>query len=138
ECLVKFTTQYAEAAHRYLASDGYAPTLRQCIRISSEWIVVVMDWSKYKPLLEVKVRSKVKNVVNTLHEGGFVHGDVRDINILIDPKSLESDDVKVHLIDVDWAGRVGEAKYPIDINTKTMWRPDGVRCGELITEQHDN
>ncbi|KZT02334.1 uncharacterized protein LAESUDRAFT_622760, partial [Laetiporus sulphureus 93-53] len=131
ECLVKSTWQYSEAAHDYLASRGWAPTLRQCIRISADWIAVIMDRSKYQPLYglslskadQEKVRCKVKSIVRMLHEGGFVHGDIRDTNLLIDPESLASDDVMVHLIDFDWAGRIGEAKHPVGVNRKTVKRP---------------
>lgn len=98
ECIVKFTWQYSEAAHNYLASRGLSPMLRQ---------------------------------------GGFVHGDIRDINLLVDPQSLASEEVKVQLIDFDWAERIGEVKYPIDINCKTVKLPEGVKGRELITEEHD-
>ncbi|TDL21488.1 hypothetical protein BD410DRAFT_293171 [Rickenella mellea] len=139
ECFVTFAARYSETVHSYLASGGYAPALRRCIRISSDWTAVVMDKSKYKPLFhlslsmedEENARRKVKSIVQTLHEAGFVHGDVRDINILIDPKSLESDDVKVHLIDFDWAGRIGEAKYPIDTTRRLCGVPTGLRVGRL-------
>ena len=43
----------------------------------------------------------------------------------------------VHLIDFDWAGCVGKAKYPIGMNCETVRRPEGIEGGELITEQHD-
>jgi hypothetical protein len=61
-------------------------------------------------------------------------------NILVDCESLtkESDDVNVHLVDFDWAGPVGVARYPIGVNKTTVWRPDGVQDGELITVQHDD
>ena len=68
-----------------------------------------MEISRYKPLYGMKltdeennkVREKVMKVVIDLHEGGFVHGDIRDTNILVDPDSLtnNSDGVNVQLID---------------------------------------
>jgi thiamine kinase-like enzyme len=122
ECLVKYTWRYSEAAHNYLASHGSAPRIRRCVRISADWTAVIMDKSTYKVLYglrlsdveQEKVRRKVRSVVQTLHQGGFVHGDIRDTNILIDLGSLASEDVAIHLIDFDWAGRMGEAKYPIE------------------------
>ena len=71
------------------------------------------------------------SIVRTLHEGGFVHGDIRDANLLIDRASLASDDVTIHLIDFDWAGCVGEAKYPIGMNCETVRRPEGIEGGSL-------
>ena len=86
-----------------------------------------------------KVHQKVKKIVEELHAGGFVHGDIRHTNILVDRESLgkEADDVIVHLIDFDWAGPIGIARYPMRVNKETVWRPDGVRAGELITVEHD-
>jgi hypothetical protein len=147
ECLVKFTYQYSEAAHSYLESHGLAPKLRQCVRISADWSAVIMDRSKYQSFYglwlsntdQEKVRSKVRIAVQTLHRGGFVHGDIRSNNILIDRRSLASEDVAIHLINFDWAGRTGEAKYPltVDVNTMTVRRPVDVEGGGLITKEHD-
>ncbi|KAF8346757.1 hypothetical protein F5887DRAFT_831751, partial [Amanita rubescens] len=72
-----------------------------------------------------------------LHQKGFVHGDIQQANILIEKESLTSDDVKIHLIDFDWAGPIGEAKYPADVNKITVRRPDGVEGGGFITKQQD-
>ena len=58
----------------------------------------------------------------------------------MDFKSLASNDannVKVHFIDFDWAGKAGEVKYPIGVNVKSVKRPNGVGGGVLITRQHD-
>jgi len=104
-----------------------------------------MDKSKYRVLFGLqlsdadkeKVRHKVTSVVRMLHQEVFVHGDIREANILIDYKSLTSDDEKIHLIDFDWAGPIGEAKYPADVNKITVRRPDGVEGGGFITKQQD-
>ncbi|KIM52792.1 hypothetical protein SCLCIDRAFT_63065, partial [Scleroderma citrinum Foug A] len=40
------------------------------------------------------------------HNEGFVHGDLRDANI------LSGDDGCVKLVDFDWGGRDGEVSYP--------------------------
>ena len=145
QCLVKYTRRYSKEAHEHLASHGFAPMLRQCVQVSAGWIAVIMDRSKYKVLHgqklsnvgQEKVRRKVNSVVQTLHKEGFVHGDIRNVNILVDIESLASDDVAVHVVDFDWAGRIGEARYPIGMNTKTVQRPAGVKSGELITTRDD-
>ena len=145
QCLVKYTRRYSKEAHECLASHGFAPMLRQCVQVSTGWITVIMDRSKYEVLYgkilsnteQEKVRRKVNNMVQVLHEEGFVHGDIRDINLLVNVESLASDDVAVHVVDFDWAGRIGEARYPMGVNTKTVWRPAGVKNGELITTKHD-
>ncbi|KAF8349607.1 hypothetical protein F5887DRAFT_1279875 [Amanita rubescens] len=120
-------------------------TSRGRVRISADWIAVIMDKSKHRVLYGLnlsdadkeKVRHKVTSMMRTLHQAGFVHGDIRESNILIDVESLTSDDVMIHLIDFDWAGPIGEAKYPADVNKITVRRPDGVKGGGPITEQHD-
>ena len=110
DCIVKFTQQYSKAAHLWLASQNSAPTLRHCVQISSEWTAVIMDRSRYQMVYglnltkeqQEKVQWKVKKTLQVLHDAGFVHGDLRDTNILIDIESLESDDVKIHIVDFDW------------------------------------
>jgi hypothetical protein len=145
KCIVKFTSKYSKAAHDHLASRSMAPRIWKCIRISVDWTAVIMDMSPCQVLFDLqlskaeqdKIKRKVMSIVETLHKGGFVHGDVRDSNLLIDLASLASDDVTVHLVDFDWAGRVREARYPMGVNRKTVRRPEGVEGGELITQQHD-
>ncbi|KAI0289256.1 hypothetical protein BC826DRAFT_1107124 [Russula brevipes] len=147
ERLVKFTGRYSDAAHHYLASCSLAPRLRWCVQLTTNWYAIIMDQSKYKVLYSLelsaadkeKVSCKVKVAVETLHQGGFVHGDLRDTNILVDLESLtsESGDVAIHILDFDTAGRTGEAKYPLLVNTSTVRRPVDVKGGELITEKHD-
>ncbi len=55
-------------------------------------------------------------------------------NILVDCKTLTSKDgIKIHFIDFDWAGRQGEAVYPMRVNNVTVRRPEG----EPILVEHD-
>ncbi|KAG6877125.1 hypothetical protein C0993_010077 [Termitomyces sp. T159_Od127] len=134
--VIKFTMQYSVDAHKHLAQLGVTPRIRQSIRISAEWLAIIMDWSNYTSLYELgcrlskpqrdKVRSRVRDIVQELHRGCFVHGDIRDANFLVDIASLEDDVVRVHLIDFDWAGRIGEAKYPSGLNYTTVKRPKEV------------
>lgn len=145
--VVKFTRQYSADAHRFLSELDLAPTLYQCVQIHGNWLVIVMDMSPYDLLFgthlsepeQAKVQQKAGSILDLLHAGGYVHGDVRDANILVDRESLSSKDgeVKLHLIDFDWAGCVGEAKYPMGVNTVSVRRPAGVDEGVFITKEHD-
>ena len=54
-------------------------------------------------------RSWLEQAVHTLHEAGFVHGDLCQQNILVTECS------KVCMLDFDWADKVGQAHYPCDI-----------------------
>jgi hypothetical protein len=144
---VKFTKRYSEEAHQFLADLGYAPQLRAVTSLPSDWTMVVMDFSPFVqlvaplPQLIIQsrnlIQSKVHDIVQKLHDNGFVHGDVRDVNVLVDPETLTKDDCSVHLIDFDWAGKDQEVRYPARVNTISVRRPEGVSDGELITKSHD-
>jgi len=72
--------------------------------------------------------------LSDLHQEGWVHGDIRDSNIMVKKSSpFET----FQLVDFDWSGRIGEARYPLDVNTTSVKRPDAVAGGELIKAEHD-
>jgi serine/threonine protein kinase len=81
-----------------------------------------------------ELKSKIRDIVQRLHDNDLVHGDIRDTNILVD---LETSSYAVQLLDFDWAGTEGEVRYPERVNTKSIRRPDGVSDRELITKDHD-
>jgi len=60
--------------------------------------------------------------VKSFHDAGFVHGDLREPNIMCDGEKE-----KAMLIDFDWGGKVGEAYYP------TAWLSP-----ELTNGRHDD
>ena len=145
---VKFTRWYSEDAHRFLAQLGYAPQLRAVMQLHGGWNMVVMDYSEYKQLcdpnlqisdeLRHTIMAKVSEAVQKLHDAGFVHGDIRPPNVLVDSRMLTSKDgIKIHFIDFDWAGRQGEAVYPMRVNRVTVWRPEGASDGKPILVEHD-
>jgi serine/threonine protein kinase len=81
---------------------------------------------------------KVPEIVQKLHDAGFVHGDIRSANLLVDRSTLTSKDgIKIHFIDFDWAGRQGEAVYPMCVNRVTVRRPEGASDGKPILVEHD-
>jgi hypothetical protein len=145
---VKFTRRYSEDAHRFLAQLGFAPQLRAVMRLPGGWNMVVMDYSEYTqlcdPMLQIsdelqhKMMAKVSEAVQKLHDAGFVHGDIRSLNVLVDCRMPTSKDgIKIHFIDFDWAGRQGEAVYPMRVNRATVWRPEGASDGKPILVEHD-
>ena len=146
--IVKYARRYSAETHRLFASHQLAPTLWQCQEIPGEWIVIIMDRSDYSLLShlvlskeeEAILQSKVTRALKTFHDQGYVHGDIRSTNILVDRASLaciDASDVKIHFVDFDFAGKIGEVKYPIGVHTKTVKRPDNVEAGVLITREHD-
>lgn len=80
------------------------------------------------------VSDALRDAVNLLHTANFVHGDIRDVNLMF---SREKGTAKVMILDFDWAGVEGQVRYPTNVNTFSVERPAGVSDGELISKQHD-
>lgn len=70
------------------------------------------------------------NAVAKFHSENYVHGDLREPNILIDSSG------QLLAIDFDWAGKQGTVVYPVTINDEITW-PVGVEGGEKIRKEHD-
>lgn len=69
-----------------------------------------------------------------LHAEGFVHGDIRDVNILVEKCS----GIRWKLIDWDWAGVPGIAQYPRHLTRgPNLRRPDSVQDLGFIEPLHD-
>ncbi|KAF9472724.1 hypothetical protein BDN70DRAFT_968516 [Pholiota conissans] len=137
EICVKFVHQYSRTVHKKCASMGIAPRLRGFENIGGGWKMVVMaclllnGTSPFsaelddKSLVFIKIFGKRANLV---------HEDVREKNVLV----RANGDASYVLIDFDWAGIVGEARYPINVpKGKDLWRPDDAVDGELIMPEHD-
>ncbi|KAF9253979.1 hypothetical protein L218DRAFT_968547 [Marasmius fiardii PR-910] len=73
------------------------------------------------------------------HELGYVHGDMREANVFLRQSQSEGGNRwECQLLDMDWAGRVGEAKYPVGVyHTEVLWRPEDYLDQRDITVQHD-
>ena len=50
----------------------------------------------------------------------FVHGDLRRPNIMIRNEDISTPSPTPIIIDFDWAGIQGQAKYPSSLNTKVV------------------
>lgn len=145
---VKFTQRYSEAAHEAGVELGIAPDLLAVERIGQWYMVVMEDVSEqYSNLYQVKedvydqrsVEKLVKEAIESLHRKGFVHGDVRHTNIMIDNKLVKGARNRsrpILLVDWDWAGTDGEVKYPVTLNSSVL-RPKGAYAGEKIEASHD-
>ena len=60
------------------------------------------------------------DAVKRLHEKGFVHGDVRDVNVLIKRASADSQLPSVKLVNFDWGRTMGKMAYPSSINSREI------------------
>ena len=141
---VKFSQRYSEDAHRAALKLGLAPKLYAVNEVYGWFLVVMEDVSKnYTPLSDLTRLSAIGHVrrelapgLGSLHEEGFVHGDVRDVNILVRRPDVDQSLRSVLLVDWDWAGKEGEAKYPHSMNPEVL-RPSDAVVGGRITAKHD-
>ena len=135
--VVKFSDSYCKAAHELLAGKSLAPNLWFCDLVPEVGLhVVVMDYiegsSPQGPCRDRDFVDKLRNAVHTLHACGFVHGDLREPNILV-PKVGG-----IKIIDFDWCGEAGTAQYPSDINLEEAigWHETVTRGGKM-EKKHD-
>ncbi|PVF96566.1 hypothetical protein CPB86DRAFT_708723 [Serendipita vermifera] len=146
ERIVKFTQKYSKQAHEYSAAHGIAPILYAVERIGGGWMMIVMEYlnkDNYTLLRDSSIplenRSNiVANAVSILHQGGYVHGDIRDVNIMVrcDWNAVDSSS-GIKLLDFDWAGLDGQAQYPANVNHEGIRRPQEAIDGQHITKDHD-
>ncbi|CEL53119.1 hypothetical protein RSOLAG1IB_11251 [Rhizoctonia solani AG-1 IB] len=143
--VVKFTESYNAGAHRLLEKDKLAP---QLFFVSSEQpknqrfaerIMVVMEEvvgrdSEGAPVNDL-VRNDVLRALNILHDKRLVFGDLRRPNIMT-VEDGKGGVIGGMLVDFDWCGVVGQARYPSDINPAIEW-PEGVGPGLVIRPEHD-
>lgn len=56
-----------------------------------------------------------KDAAHKIHAVDFVHGDLRPQNIPVVNNTIR-------ILDFDWAGKVGEMRYPKELNSGVKWR----------------
>ncbi|KAH9162832.1 hypothetical protein EDB89DRAFT_2234529 [Lactarius sanguifluus] len=143
EVLVKFCQQYHGDAHHLVAVAHYAPKLFFCERIRGGITMVIMELiagqDAYYRFTNVDLPSSilddVKSALAVLHDSGLVFGDLRRPNIVIDTKG---DRDRALLIDFEWVGRDGQARYPALLNNsgEIKW-PTGVAPHGIMQKEHD-
>jgi len=90
---------------------------------------------KSKPLPST-VLDDVDRALKTLHDAEFVFGDIRRPNIMVQEPQEGGGEWRGLLVDFDWAGRVGKAKYPPMLNSQIEWA-NGVESATEIQKAHD-
>lgn len=94
-----------------------------------------------RPDLEVsalkQVRRNMREALDVLHDADLVFGDLRSPNVLV---VSEADGKRSgRLVDFDWCGKVGEARYPAGLNqSEHMKWPEGAEKRSLIEKEHDD
>ena len=133
EVVVKFVrSHYGKAVHEFLADN--APKLIQCRLLPGGWYAVVMEQSEgtsFTAEVSQTVKQSLRNAVDLMHQNNYVHGDLRQQNILIVSDT-------VHIVDFDWADTEDAATYPpeVNMNEECYWHPN-VKPGGKILKVHD-
>lgn len=138
--VIKFTETYCEEAHTLLAELGYAPRLYWCGGVTSRFQMVVMEYvsgchvldyiSKYPDAVQ-PIKTQCTSALKCLHDRSLCHGDFRHTNMLV------RDSGNICILDYEWAGKVGQVRYPFYMNHQHIEWPTGASDGELITKDHD-
>ncbi|KAI0249173.1 hypothetical protein BJV78DRAFT_1328610, partial [Lactifluus subvellereus] len=152
DVVVKFCETYCADAHVLLARHEFASRLYHFGRVSGGLCMVVMDLVsgsnayycfrakdqyKEKPL-PAQVLDDIRGAVKLLHDNGFVFGDLRRPNVMVVSRETGTKRQGGMLVDFDWAGVDGEARYPPMINDSGEIRwARGIKAGGLIEKQHD-
>ena len=127
--VVKFCRQYGAKVHQLMAEKELAPKLYACQEIGS-WYMVVMEYIDGECPHPGKFYPKISEFQGTLEDNGYVHGDLRPDNFLVDKNG------SAWVIDFDWAGKAGEVVYPVVLNHGIDW-PKGAEIGACISIDHD-
>ena len=144
---VKFSRRYGEDAHKVAHAYGFAPKLRAVERYADGWVMVVMDDVSQQfcaikdRRLKENVYKAVEKALALLHADGYVHGDVRETNIMVKRDGVDSEDLgDIILVDFDWAGKENTVRYPsnITLGHPELPRPEDVDRGGLISSAHDD
>jgi hypothetical protein len=136
--VVKFARKYSIELHDCCARLGHAPTILAFERLPGGWCAVAMRYVDsgvpiaQSPLLSThrqRWKDQLQTLMNNFHGQDLVHGDPRVPNIVCEGES-------VLLLDFDWGGRVGEARYPTwNLNDELL---DGRVSQDLrITKEDD-
>jgi hypothetical protein len=133
---VKFSKTYSKEAHLECHRLGFAPQLLGLDVLPGGWLMVVMEDLDAQNFVLLKaagsIKPALKGKVLQFHKSGFVHGDIRNANVLVGP------DMKTFsLIDFDWSGKEGSVRYPLNVNNVGVRRPAGAEDGNLILATHD-
>ena len=160
-CVIKLVqARYGAAAHAAAAAAGVAPALHAAVTLPGGWVLVVMEhvggagWAHYD-VMQPEQRAAVETAVcGALHSAGLVHGDLRAANVLVRRRQaavaaaaaaavaattsldgnagIAQQRWEVRLLDFDWAGAAGVARYPPTRNPERQWAADSAAGGPIV------
>ena len=142
EVIVKLTRQYFPLLHSFCASRGCAPQLLGYGAIPGGWLVVVMEKieqqdSNLQCYAQEHLQTwtkDLKSLVHDFHDKGWVHGDLRDANMIVGNTNPE----QIMLVDFNWSGKDGEVQYPAQCMHKELDMSGGDLGDLRIMKDHDD
>jgi len=134
---VKFVRRYSKKVHEFCAGKGFAPELKAIQYQPGGWHMVVMEMipQEYRGLdlsVHYPYFDDIRAKLDDLHQNHFVHGDLRDTNIMVKVNGAKG----FKLLDFDWSGTINRVRYPENVN-RDLWRPVGAVDEQLIMPEHD-
>ena len=135
---------YGTATHEFLYDLELAPRLYSAVNLHRGLVMVVMEhlafregiggWVEldtFEKRLGDKadaVRKKLEEIIDHLQKHNMVHADLRPKNIMVavDGQRGMTSELILKVIDFDWAGTVGEVRYPPLLNPHIQW-PSGAK-----------
>ncbi|KAJ7857800.1 hypothetical protein B0H14DRAFT_2750393 [Mycena olivaceomarginata] len=143
--VIKFVQRYGEEAHRLLARLRLAPELIHFGSISAPGLcyggfqMAVMDYVEGQTLsdaytdnpLPARVTEAISRGLEALHRADIVYGDLRRPNIMI-----RNEDQAIVFIDFDWAGKVGQVRYPLHLAAAVREASEALEY-DLMDKGHD-
>ena len=154
QVVVKFVYNYSgtygKATHEYLHRFELAPRLYSAVDLHRGLVMVVMEhlgfqegiggwveldtFEKKLDIMAGAVRKKLDTIISCLQEQKMVHADLRPKNIMVQvdgQRRMTKDEPVLSVIDFDWSGTVGDARYPPFLNPEVPWPPEAKGYGKV-------
>ena len=143
--------KYSEETHCTLADVGLAPFWHGTARVPGAPSAIIMEyldpssgWTTLQDYVETHREIKVDTrhpalveLLETMREKKVVHGDLRPNNIMcrVRPEGgTEGRELEIKVVDFDWSGKLGSARYPAIMNPAIKWPGTP---GDLIDKYDD-
>ncbi|KAH9035006.1 hypothetical protein EDB85DRAFT_1889513 [Lactarius pseudohatsudake] len=127
----------------HIQVEGHAPQLLGYGDIPGGWHIVVMEWinhedtnlKSFAPEHLPRWSNDLKSTVKAFHHKGWVHGDLRDANLIVGNQEPE----RMLLVDFDWGGDT--TTRPVYFPATTLVNEElipGHLGSSQITKEHDD
>ena len=149
--LITFVKRYSGVTHDFMHHQGYAPQLieYEMRAEGTQYTAIVMEYIpdampldellKYAAAKYPRCINSIKKIAHkfctkalkVMHESKdkYCHGKISSKSII---GKIQDNNVHIFIVNFKWAGRQGEARYPLSADI-----PEGVQPGDLITREQD-